>query len=124
MALLELALDILGDPDFESLFIVIRRAETVGADGRSVLTSSQLQGRGVVTSASQNNLSRREDYQIGMRGISVVTTLPLFGVRVGYQPDVILWNNSKYIVEHVDNYSHFGTGWYQVECISTEQIDL
>lgn len=123
MALLELALDVLFDPDFNSSFNIIRRVETIGQNGRVSYSQQVIPASGVVTSTGQNTLHRREDYQIGMRGISIVCSMPLLTNTTGKTADVVEWLGSQYLVEHCDLYPQFGTGWYQVEAISMTTID-
>lgn len=123
MALLELALDTLFDPDIISPFNIVRRVETVGVNGRVSYSPTNIPGSGVVTSASQNSLMRREDYQVGMRGISIVCPMQLLTNTTGKNADIVQWLGSDYIVEHCDLYPHFGTGWYQVEAISMTTVD-
>lgn len=123
MALLELALDTLFDPDFNSPFTIIRRTEVLGLNGRVSYVSQTIQGNGVVTSTSQGTLQRREDYQVGMRGISIVCSMQLLTNTTGKTADVVEWLGSQYLVEHCDLYPQFGTGWFQVEAISMNTVD-
>lgn len=124
MALLDVSLDTLFDPMFLDSFVVNRRQEIVGNNGRSTLNVVQSNQQGVVASISPNDLVRRDDYQIGMRGITVVTAFQLQMVVQGYQPDVVTWRGDNYIVKHIDYYPQFGTGFYQAECMSIDKVDV
>jgi len=114
---------ILNDADFASPFTVLRRLETVDSFGRSGVTETRMRAVGTITANSPSDLDRREDYQNMTRSITVVTRFPLRGETAGYQPDVILWQGSNYVVKHVDIYAHFGPGFFQVECSSMDKVD-
>lgn len=123
MALLDVN-DILSDADLVSGFTVLRRKEIINRNGRSEIEETRIPGQlGVITANSPNDLQRAEDYQNMPRAITVVTPFPAYGVVVGYQPDVILWKGSQYVVRAVDHYSQFGRGFYQLECTSMEKTD-
>ena len=112
------------DPDFASSFSVIRRIETVGTNGRNSFTPTTFSGViGVVTAASGNDLDRREAFQVAGRAISVVTKFELQGEATGIQPDLIYWRGSYYLVKLVDPYGHFGPGFYEALCESTNYTD-
>lgn len=116
---------VLFDPDFADKFNVIKRVETVGANGRSVTANQTiLNVIGVITAGNQNDLNRREDFQAMTRSISVVTKFRLQGEVQGRQPDLILWLGDYFIVKHTENYSRFGAGFIQAECESIDRVDL
>ena len=124
MALLDVSLDTMFDPNFLDGFVVNRRQEVVGNNGRSSLTITPYNAQGVVTSSSPNEMEKLDGYQIGNRGISIVTNFQLQGEVTGYQPDVIVWRGDNYVVKHIDYYPQFGSGFYQVECLSIDKTDI
>lgn len=114
----------LTDPDFAADFTVIRRVETIGANGRNTFVTTTKPGViGVVTSGSGNDLERRDAFEVQGRAITVVTRYPLQGEVTGSQPDIIYWRGSFYLVKRVDPYGHFGPGFYEAECESTNYTD-
>jgi len=115
---------ILTDPDFADKFNVRRRAQTVDAHGRADANEELIVGViGVVTAISPSDLDRQTDYDGMSRSISVVTKYFLRGETSGYQPDVVVWRGSNYLVKHVDPYPHFGPGFMQAECSSMDKAD-
>ncbi len=115
---------ILTDPDLASSFDVIRRTETVGTNGRGTLTTKTAHcAIGVITMASGNTLERAAAYQVMGRVISVVTQFELQGEVTGRQPDLVYWMGSYYIVKECDIYGHFGQGFYEAICVSTNYTD-
>lgn len=123
MALLDVS-SVLLDPDFGDFFHVIRRVQAVSSHGRVQTEDTDL-GRifGVITANSPSDLDRREDYQSMTRSISVVCQFYLRGETSGFQPDVLVWQGSRYLVKHVDAYPQFGKGFFQAECSSIEMTD-
>jgi len=116
--------DALNSPEFNDRFNVVRRQEIVDTHGRSTLTETTYPNViGVVTSGSPNDLDRPSDYESFTRSISVVTKFKLRGEVAGYQPDVIIWHGSQFVVKAIDLYPQFGPGFYQVECESMERTD-
>lgn len=112
------------DPLFLSKFDVLRRAEVVGTNGRNVLTTTTLKDKvGVITVASSSDLKRYPDLQITNRSIVVVTKFALQGEIVGFQPDLVVWAGSHYLVRAIDPYPQYGSGFYQVIAESINFVD-
>ena len=114
---------VLSDPDFVDHFVVERRSEVVNEYGRSEQTLSTWKAAGVVTVGSPNDLDRPEEYEKFTRSITVVTKDRLRDSVNGYQPDVIQWRGSRFVVKAIDLYPHFGAGFYQIEAESMELVD-
>ena len=115
---------IITDPDFADNFAVRRRTDVIDAHGRSVPTEQTFSPViGVVTANSPSDLDRKEDYQTMSRSITVVTKFALRGETTNFQPDVIVWRGSNFLVKHVDLYPHFGAGFFQAECSSMSKTD-
>lgn len=115
------------DPEWVDYFAVVRRKETVSeATGRSVLAEVWFpRVFGNVNQASPNDLERLGDFQYQGGAISIVCKFKLYdeasnlvdGVVQGYQPDLILWAGSYYIVKTLENYSRYGPGFVQAICV-------
>lgn len=109
-------------------FSIVRRAEVVNIHGESVLTTSVIEAVGAVQPLGDNSMLREEMYTTNSNGITVWTTTPLFNSGrtaggVTYQPDLILWNNTHYLVRSMDPWSDFGAGFYKAECSQIEFQD-
>lgn len=123
MPLLDVS-EVLTDPDIATTFDVRRRAETVGTNGRSATSDTLFRNVvGVVTAIGPSDLERADGYQVTPRRISVVTKFRLRGEVTGFQPDVVVWRGSNYLVKAVDPYPQFGNGFVQAECSSMDKTD-
>lgn len=112
-------------PFLTSFLQLIRRTETVGANGRSTFTSAAPVGvYGVVTMAGSSNVQRTENGVMQPRAISVVTRTRMRGVEQGGgQPDQLVWKGITFTVTGCDPYPQFGEGFYQVEALSEQAAD-
>lgn len=118
MPLLDVS-EVLADPDFNEVLNVIRRQQTIDMHGRAVLTETTFTPYGVVTSGNPDPLLRTVDYEAEKNTIRVHTTFVLIGVQNGvtdYQPDVILWNGNRYLVNKTWDYSKYGAGFIAADC--------
>jgi len=107
--------ELLGDPDFCESVVVTRRAETVGANGRSSVSSSTQTVQAVVAPGVSRTFRLPEGQ--GAEGtVTVHTTFRLTGPANGYQPDLVQWRGSQYTVMEVNDYSHFGAGFVEALC--------
>ena len=111
------------DPEIVDSFTVRRQAETLGL-GRSVITTTDIPAvYGVVCAASPNDLEKIPDSTSAGRAISVVAPFHFKDAQSGFQPDLILWQGSAYLVAHVDLYPHFGEGFFQSIAISQTAVN-
>jgi hypothetical protein len=100
---------------FAEQFQVIRRVETVGADGMAVLTpQATVTATGVVNMASPSQLQRIPESEQMQRTLSIVTGMRLTGAAPGLQPDIVVWNGGNYIVQDVQPYVNYGPGFVEV----------
>lgn len=120
--------EVLDDPDIADTFTVTRRVQTVSSLGRTVVTPTVVAGVvGVVCAAGPNDLQRLpEDQRMG-KVISIVTRYKLRGPALSgsteYQPDLVIWNGSTFIVKWVDDYSRFASGFIQALAGSLQNVD-
>lgn len=112
------------DPMLADCFDVVRRRELVNSKGRAVPLEEEVYVNviGVVTQ-SDGDLSRKPDGQSVPRSIFVASEFRMQGAIVGYQPDLIRWNGSEYLVKECMPYSRFGRGTYEVRAESMTQPD-
>ena len=124
--------EVLGDPELADTFNVTRRRDVLDGNGRTTPTVEGIFTDivGVVTQQDPSDLLRTEDGQIVPRRIFIATTFQVIGASeaplggVQYQPDVITWNGSDYLVTSVMPYSRYGNGMYEVVATSTRAIDF
>jgi len=121
---IDIASQVVLDPLLADTFTVVRRTETRDTHGRSVKGDQRFIGVvGVVTAISPNNLDRHEGYQVQGRAISIVTQFRIQGESSGFQPDIVLWRGSQFVVKAIDLYPQFGAGFVQVEAVSMDHTD-
>ncbi len=124
--------DALVDPDMLDKFTVVRRPEVIApSTGRSTVPAPQTFAnvRGVVASASGNDLQRLDDADRIGRNLSVITRFALRGPSKDaagqvYKPDTIQWRGGNYVVKHIDPYPQFGRGFVQAICGETDLVGL
>lgn len=112
----------------DQAFQVIRRSETVNNFGEAVLTTAVIDAVGAVQPLGDNSLLREEMFTTNNNGLTVWTTTPLYNAgrtvgNVTYQPDLILWQGSHYLVKTLNPWSDFGVGFFMAECQQTEFED-
>lgn len=121
------------DPMFADTFDVSRRQDVVGANGRTVPTVVETYPGvvGTVTQQDAGTLMRREEGQLIPRRIFVASTFAFRGVSKegpplpdGYQPDLVDWNGTTYVVTEVMSYQRFGRGHTQAVCESMTAVDV
>lgn len=117
--------EILTDPLFSRPLTIERRIETVGNNGRATKQVSQITPKpyGVITSASDDRRILTGDAQYRADAIRVITKFRLSGPAPGREPDVIVYNSSRYVVLQIDDYSDYGVGFTSALCSSTDTLD-
>jgi hypothetical protein len=113
------------DPMLADTFTVTRRQDVVNSKGRTTPTVTAVfeDVMGVVTQEDPADLIRLPDGQTVPRKIMVCTSFAARGASTGYQPDVITWDGSDYMVTKVLPYSRFGAGTFEVIAQSTAATD-
>lgn len=115
--------EVLLDPMIADRFIVNRRVQTLDSHGRVALTSTAMNGVGVVTASSGNDLDRLDDNQRMGRHLTIVTKFRLRGPSPGYQPDTITWKGDTFVVQAIDPYPQYGAGFVQAIAGSMDLLD-
>jgi hypothetical protein len=138
---------VLDDPMFSDLCSIIRRSGGVTSKGRAnPVKFWRFDNVGcVVTQEEPDELDRKPDGEMAPRRINVFSQTPMYGpvidplvaddtqepivlpqppLGVPYQPDLILWNGTCYIVTQVLPYSRYGSGFYEVKAESIEMPDV
>ena len=108
-------------------FTVLRRRETVGDDGRATMITNRLRMVGHISPTAPNSLVREAAFQMQRSSITVITTFPLMGPARDnghrWQPDVVLWHSSFYVVVDVNDWSNWGRGYIEAHCTSMQSIE-
>lgn len=118
--------DVLDDEEIAGdQFSVIRRTETVNNYGEVVAGTQRFIAYGSVQPTGDLSLTRADAFASQQQSIKVFTRFRLRQQggsvnNVGYLPDIILWADGSYLVRTVNDYTNFGSGYIEAECISTK----
>jgi hypothetical protein len=128
MNLYSIAAPIIGAVKPLESFTVLRRREDVDDYGRSQITTTTTLAVGSITPSGDNTLNRTDDFQTQGNTITVITAFMLHGPSkdadgAKYQPDIVLWNGSNYIVHMLNDYVSSGSGMVVAECTSVDLVD-
>ena len=118
----------LTEPSFQDTFSIKRRRQVVNEYGETAMVETTLTGlTGIITMGGDNSLNRGEDEEHQGKTMSIVTQVRLRGAsKVStdqYLPDLILWHGSEFLVNTVEDYTAFGSGWVQAEATSQTAVD-
>lgn len=110
-------------------FDVIRRAEVVDETGFSTTPNDliALDVIGSVQPTGDNSLIREDAYDAQAKTIRVITSFRMRGVSRStgasrYKPDIVRWNGDHYEVRVVDDYTPFGGGMVECECVQVDYV--
>jgi hypothetical protein len=115
---------ILLDPEIAGeKFKVVRRRESVNPFGQAILTPQTFNAIGQVSPTGRNSLIREQAFSSQEKTIRVITNFKLIGpskdgTEQAYQPDLIFWKGSYYIVGELSDYSQYGAGFVSADCSS------
>jgi len=116
---------VISDPMLADCFDVTRNEEGIDEHGRVTKSQVSFPGQiGVVTQQDPAELMRRDDGQMVPRSIFVASRFGFRGAVEGFQPDVITWNRTDYLVKQVFPYSRYGEGIYECVAVSTLAQDV
>ena len=119
---------ILTDSDFIEFFDVLRRKIVVDATGRTRTTERKYHRvEGVILPASKfkdDDIHRMPTYQTTRRNIEVITAFRLITQTKDYNPDIVVWLDTHYIVNRIYPYIQYGVGFMVAECDSVDRVDM
>lgn len=109
-------------------FTVIRRKQTVDANGLVSVTTTKIPAVGAIFPTGDQSLVRMEAYEMQSKTITIVTPFRLRGVAkdqsgVDWQPDLVdIGDGGFFIVKDVNDFTKYGAGFIQAECASTDYV--
>jgi hypothetical protein len=116
---------VIDDPMFSDTIVVTRRTDTIGTNGRTTQTLTTFPDiNAVVTQQDPADLMRGEAGQVVPRLIFLASRFAFRGAVVGYQPDLVTWNGTDYLVKQTYPYSRFGEGFYEAVAESMTATDV
>jgi len=107
MPLLNLA-RVARNPRFVQSVLRIVRQESVNEYGENELITTKSMIKATITMANPNDLNRFTDATTYIKAINVITTTELNADRIGYQPDIIIFQGDSYIIKGTFTYSENG----------------
>lgn len=114
---------VLADPMLSDSFSVRRESESVGSNGRTTTVGELIEGlTGIITPEEPADLQRRDDGQLVPHNISIITSFSLRDASFGYQPDVVIWGGTEYLVKKVLSFQRV-SGHTQALATSTRATD-
>lgn len=115
--------EVMSDPDLATTFDVRRQQESVGLNGRVVITPTMFTGiLGVITFAD-GPIEQGADATQTPQVIVVATGFSLRDASFGFQPDVVIWQGTEYRVIAIKAHRHLGRGWTHARAASTRASD-
>lgn len=125
--------DVILDPELAGTrFIVIRRQVVVNVHGRTDIVKTRMTAVGAITPTSDNSLVREAAFQAQAKTLMIVTTFPLRGPskdraansqEVQFMPDVVIWRSDSYEPVVINDFSQYGRGFIQADCMSVDYVD-
>lgn len=108
-------------------FTIQRRQQTVGANGRTTVTQTNLIGHGIIGPGG-GGVSRENSFQTQGKSITVVTRTRLYGVAADgsgqtFQPDRIVYRGDLFQVVSLTDMTEFGGGFVTAVCNSVDLVD-
>lgn len=84
---------------------------------------------GSITPTGDNSLVREEAYEAQLESILVITPFRLRGPSKdnqgnSFQPDIVLWNGNSFVVRTLKDWTSYGAGQVEAECISVDLVQL
>ena len=114
--------DLLADPDMIDRVILVRRAATVGTDGKNSVTEEQIPTWASVQPADNKAIQRlpEELRVMNLKSFHIKATIVSDGTAqdgTSRYPDVIIHKGIRYQVTKVFDWTNWGAGWSEGVCI-------
>jgi hypothetical protein len=103
------------DPDFIDPVTVMRRVQTVDADGLAVVTEQRIDIVASIQSASGDDLVMTADLARTESTYEIITTFPLLTATDTTGADEVIWNGWRFVVINVGRFGNWagGAGHYE-----------
>lgn len=108
--------DIILDRDFLDSLTCERNTQSVSAGGIGSVSADLIDFVGVVTNDKGDFLQRINSGERIVGNITVHTTFPLQAGTIGQTADIVQWNDRRYTVTTVSDYSRYGRGFVAATC--------
>lgn len=119
MALIDVS-ELLHDPDFCDSMTHVRRQPIVSALGENTLEEVATCTVGSVQPATPEVIQRLpESLRVG----NIQSFWIQGSIRAGFNgnyPDILIFNDKRYAVQHVFDWTHFGSGWSEGTCVQED----
>jgi hypothetical protein len=103
--------ELLLDADFVDPIVVLRQAETVGADGIAVVTPQRFDTVASVQASSGDDLITLPDASRASSIYECITDFPLLAPSDAVtNADIVIWRNMRFRVTSVAVFANFGNG--------------
>lgn len=111
-------------PEFTDFVTVRRRLEEVNEYGEVAISEQPIYGVPVVVTATESNeLVRSDGSQYQARTHTVVSIFAFRGPSPKGQPDIVDFMGTTFLVDKVEPYSRYASGFVQARMTSTPHID-
>lgn len=109
--------EVLLDPDFlDDTLVCERQIQTVSKGGVASNDPQSIAFAGVVTAGKGDVLNRLSGGERIEGDILIVTRFKLIAGDDGISADVVLWNNRRYTVRSIADYTNYGRGFVAASC--------
>lgn len=110
--------DILADPDFADIALTVtRNAQTVGVNGRAIVSARSERFSGVVTQADGTTFERFPEASRTSGSIVITTTFCLRVAGSEIDADIVTdATGRRYTVTAITDYSRYGAGFVVALC--------
>lgn len=116
-------------PMLADQFVVLRRTQTVGTNGRVSFTVAAPQNAcGTIYPSNKNDLERFPNLQVMGKTITIITRFALRGesqaTGTDYAPDIVQWHGDNFLVVGLEDWSSYAPGFVFAICQSMDLKDV
>lgn len=110
--------------EFTDFVCVHRRSECVNDFGEAHIGSETIRAVPVVITATESNtITRADSYQYQARTHTVVSVFSFRGPSPNGQPDLVEFMGTTFMIDVVEPYTRYGTGFVQARMTSIPSVD-
>lgn len=116
--------EILSDPDFCDTVTITRETETIGSNGRPIITTETFPGVvGVIVAGHGDMLKRFPELTRVEGSVMVYTTFRLAAATQTTQADQMTWNGVNYRLTALNDWTNFGAGFVSAIFTMTDLLE-